>query len=178
MICICFASWISLQVTASRSSEKPKISTNKSVQYFRVNSSKLQRKNNINLMKNTLPRKKRDYNLYPMYLFIYLFIKSSVSCSVVSDSATPWTVAHQAPLSMGFSRQEYWSGLLFPSPGDLSNPRVEPGSLASPALAGRFFTNAPPGKPQQIQTATQTTTQQPQYREVFLLLLLDILRVP
>ena len=44
-------------------------------------------------------------------------------CSIVSDSATPWTVARQAPLSMGFSRQEYWSGLPFPSPGDLSWPR-------------------------------------------------------
>ena len=49
---------------------------------------------------------------------------------VVSDSATPWTVAHQAPLSLGFSRQEYWSELLFPSPGDLSNPGMEPGSPA------------------------------------------------
>ena len=46
------------------------------------------------------------------------------------DSATPWTVAHQAPLSMGFSRQEYWGGLLFPSPGDLYNPGIEPGSAA------------------------------------------------
>ena len=50
---------------------------------------------------------------------------------------TPWTIAHQAPLSMGFPRQEYWSGLLFPSPGDLSDSGMEP---ASPALAGRFFT--------------------------------------
>ena len=49
---------------------------------------------------------------------------------VVSNSATPWTVAHQAPLSLGFSRQEYWSELLFPSPGDLSNPGMEPGSPA------------------------------------------------
>ena len=57
---------------------------------------------------------------------------------------TPWTVAHQAPLSMRFSRQEYWSGLPFPSPGDLPDPRIEP---MSPALAGRFFTTAPPGKP-------------------------------
>ena len=47
--------------------------------------------------------------------------------------------AHQAPLSLGFSRQEYWSGLLFPTPGDLSNPGIEPASLASLALAGRFF---------------------------------------
>ena len=58
--------------------------------------------------------------------------------------AIPWTVAHQIPLSMGFPRQEYWSGLPFPSPGDLPNPGTE---LASPALAGRFFTNEPPGKP-------------------------------
>ena len=63
--------------------------------------------------------------------------------SVVSDSATPWTVAHQAPLSMGFPRQEYWSRLPFPSPGDLSNPGIEP---ASPALAGGFFTTEPPGE--------------------------------
>ena len=53
---------------------------------------------------------------------------------------TPWTIARQAPLSVGFSRQEYWSGLSFPPPGELSNP----GSLA---LAGRFFTTEPPGKP-------------------------------
>ena len=51
-----------------------------------------------------------------------------------------WTVTHQAPLSMGFSRQEYWSGLPFPSPGDLPNPGIEPMSLMFPALAARFFT--------------------------------------
>ena len=54
-----------------------------------------------------------------------------VSSSVTSNSATPWTVAHQAPLSMEFSMQEYWSGLPFPSPGDLPNPGIEP---RSPAL--------------------------------------------
>ena len=53
------------------------------------------------------------------------------SLSRVRLFATPWTVAHQAPLSMGFSRQEYWSGLPFPSPGDLPNPGIE---LGSPAL--------------------------------------------
>ena len=58
--------------------------------------------------------------------------------------ATPWIVACQAPLSMEFSRREYWSGLSFPSPGDLPNPGTEP---TSPALAGRFFTTEPPGKP-------------------------------
>ena len=53
----------------------------------------------------------------------------------------PWTVAYQAPLFMGFSRQEYGSGLPFPTPGDLPNPGIEPASLATPALAGGFFTN-------------------------------------
>ena len=65
-------------------------------------------------------------------------------CSVMSDSfVTPWTVACQVPLSVGFSRKEYWSGLLFPSPGDLPNPGIEP---ESPGLAGRFFTTESPGK--------------------------------
>ena len=61
--------------------------------------------------------------------------------------ATLWTVAHQVPLSMGFPRQEYWSRLPFPPPGDLSNPGIEPMSLTSPVLASRFFTTAPPAKP-------------------------------
>ena len=53
---------------------------------------------------------------------------------------SPWTVALQAPLSVGFPKKEYWSGLPCPSPGDLPNPGIEPSSLMSPALAGRFFT--------------------------------------
>ena len=57
---------------------------------------------------------------------------------------TPWNAGYQGPLFMGFTRQEYWSGLLFSSPADLPDPRIEP---ASPALAGRFFTTAPPEKP-------------------------------
>ena len=52
-----------------------------------------------------------------------------LSHSVVSDSVTLWTLARQAPLSIGFSRQEYWSGLPFPSPGDLPDPGIEHGSL-------------------------------------------------
>ena len=56
--------------------------------------------------------------------------------------ATPWTVAHQAPLSMGFSRQGCWNGLPCPSPGDLTNPVTEPMCLTSPALTGRFFTTS------------------------------------
>ena len=62
----------------------------------------------------------------------------------MSDSVTLWTVAHQAPLFMGFSRHGYWSGLLFPPPGDLPDLGTE---AESPALTGRFFTMESPGKP-------------------------------
>ena len=66
-----------------------------------------------------------------------------LSCfSHVQLFVIPWTEACQAPLSMGFSRQEYWSGLLCPPPGDLPDPGIEPISLMSPALAGRFFTTS------------------------------------
>ena len=68
------------------------------------------------------------------------------SLSHVQLCATPWTVALHVPLSMGFSRQEYWSGLLFPFPENLPNPEIKPASPASAALAGRFFTTEPPGK--------------------------------
>ena len=61
------------------------------------------------------------------------------SLSPVPFFATPWTVAHQAALSVGFPRQEYWSGLPYPTPGELPDPGIEPGSVVSPALAGRFF---------------------------------------
>ena len=57
---------------------------------------------------------------------------------------TPWTVAHQLLLPMEFSRQAYWSGLPFPTPGDLPDPEMEPTSLVSPALAGGFLTTVPP----------------------------------
>ena len=60
--------------------------------------------------------------------------------SHVRSFRTPWSVAQQAPLSMEFSRQEYWSGLTFPPPEDLPHPGFEPQSLVSPALAGGFFT--------------------------------------
>ena len=78
----------------------------------------------------------------------YVARKTHACCSVVSVSfATPRTVALQAPLPMGFSRQEYWSGLPFPAPGDLPNPGIEPTTSVSTALAGGFFTTEPPGKP-------------------------------
>ena len=66
--------------------------------------------------------------------------------SIVSHFATPWNVAHQVLMSKGFSRQEDWYHLSFPSPGDLPNRGIEPTYLASTALAGRFFTIASPGK--------------------------------
>ena len=61
--------------------------------------------------------------------------------------ATPWIVACQVSSVMEFSRQEYWNGLLFPTPGDIPDPGIEPTSLASLASAGRFLTTKPPGKP-------------------------------
>ena len=69
-----------------------------------------------------------------------------LSRSVVSDSldcTTPWNVAHQAPLSMGFSGQEYWSGLPYPLPGDLPNPEIEP---SSPTWQVDSLPSEPPGK--------------------------------
>jgi len=65
---------------------------------------------------------------------------------MTDSSVTPWTIAHQTPLSIGFPRQEYWNGLPFPCPGDFPDPGIEP---TSPALAGRFFTTEIPEKPQQ-----------------------------
>ena len=74
-----------------------------------------------------------------------LFLKVKVkSFSRVRLFVTPWTVAYQASPSVGFSRQEYWSGLPFPSPGDLPNSGIEPGS---PALGADALTSEPPGKP-------------------------------
>ena len=73
---------------------------------------------------------------------VYWLIVVVWSPSRVWLSVTPWTVACQAPLSMRFSRQEYWSSFLFPTPGDLPKPGSEP---VSPALAGRFFITEPPG---------------------------------
>ena len=81
-----------------------------------------------------------------MYIHIHTHtVKVKVKLlSHVRLFVTPWTVAHQALLSMGFSRQEYWSGLPFPSPEDLPNPGIKPGS---PALQADALTSEPPGKP-------------------------------
>ena len=76
--------------------------------------------------------------------YIYILYTCLLACMLSRFSrvrlfATLSTVAHQAPLSMGFSRQDYWSGLPFPSPWDLSDLEIEPMSLTPSALAGRFF---------------------------------------
>ena len=75
------------------------------------------------------------------------------SLSRVRLFAAPWTVAHQAPPSMGFSRQEYWSGLPFPSPGDLPDPGIEP---RSPALQADALTSEPPGKTAKVITKSNS----------------------
>ena len=80
-----------------------------------------------------------------VYQFTNTLMKVKVkSISRVRHFATPWTVAYQASPSMEFSRQEYWSGLPFPSPGDFPNPGNEPGS---PALQADTLPSEPPGKP-------------------------------
>ena len=84
-------------------------------------------------------------------------VSESVSCSVVSNSVTPWTVASQAPLSMESSSQEYWGGQPFPSPGDFPDPGIEPGS---PALYVDSVPSEPPGKPNfMLHPVTLYTTQ-------------------
>ena len=84
---------------------------------------------------------RHNYTKIKGFFFFFIF---ELLFSHVLLFVTLWTVAHQAPLSIAFPRQEFWSGLPFPSPGGLSHPEIEPTSLA---LTGRFFTIDPPGKP-------------------------------
>ena len=102
--------------------------------------------------------------LFDLFLYGYFYLPNFSQCvhtsfktrkwkwsrSVMSDSLRLWTVTHQTPLSKGFSRQEYWSGLPFPSPGDLPNPGIEP---RSPTLQADALTSAPPGKPLILNTS-------------------------
>ena len=100
---------------------------------------KFHNKNNMHLLPFSNPRYNEN---------IILNVESkdahARSLSCIWLFVTPRTVAHQAPLSIEFPWQEYWSGLLFPLPGDLPDPRLKP---TSPALVGRFFITEPPGKP-------------------------------
>ena len=94
--------------------------------------------------------------MHPWLIHVNVWEKPSQCCKVIilqlfSHSrvqlyATLWTVAFQTPLSMGFFRQEYWSGLPCPPPGDLLDPGIEPVSFTSHSLTGRFFTLAPHGQ--------------------------------
>ena len=86
---------------------------------------------------------------FPLYIHVCVGVCGCVCVSALNHGwlfVIWWTVARQAPLSVGFSRQEYWRRLPFPPPEDLSSPGIEPTSLVSPALAGEFFTIVPPGK--------------------------------
>ena len=81
-------------------------------------------------------------------IYTYMYVCMCVCArSVTQLCATPWTLAHQAPLSMEFSRPEYWSRLPFPSPGDLLDPGIKSTSFVSPALLADSLSFEPPGKP-------------------------------
>ena len=82
------------------------------------------------------------YLFYPLCVCVYVRMFSPVQLF-----AALWTTAHQAPLSMKCSRQEYWNGLPFPSSGDLPDPGIKPKSLVQPPCAGGFLAPTPPGKP-------------------------------
>ena len=91
----------------------------------------------------------------PLSFYKEIMVQAPVCAGVASvlsnsfdSTVVPWTVAHQAPLSLGFSTQEYGSRLPCPAPGDLPDSGIKSVSLAFPALAGRFFSAVPPGKPQ------------------------------
>ena len=81
------------------------------------------------------------------FTYKYVTIVSAHSLSYVWLFVALWTIARQAPLSMEFSKQEYWNRVPFPTPGDLPHSRIKTSSLASPTLAGGLFTLTPPGKP-------------------------------
>ena len=88
----------------------------------------------------------------------------SVSRSVVCDSAIPWTVAHQAPLSMELFRHEYWSEVPFPSPGDLPDPGIE---LGSPALQTDSLLSELPGKPRCYATRSHSLKKSPLHHVLY-----------
>ena len=90
------------------------------------------------------PLELRERESVRMCVYVYACVCVCLVSKSCTTPATPWTIAHQAPLSMGFPRQEYQSGLTFPPPGDLPDPGIEPGS---PSLTGGFFTADPVGKP-------------------------------
>ena len=94
------------------------------------------RSNHASLMKSLMPQ-----SLTRIKCLINLCVCVCV-CVFIPLFATPWTIAHKALLSVEFPKQEYWSGLPFPTTGDLPDPGIRPTSPVSPALAGRFFTTS------------------------------------
>ena len=84
------------------------------------------------------------FQVYSKVIQLYVCVRACMHAKSLQlcRFGTLWTVAHQAPLTMGFSRQEHWGGLLCPPPGDLPDSRIEPTSLGSAALAGGFFTTS------------------------------------
>ena len=124
---------------------------------------------------------KSSHWMFVIYLSGVHSEESMVSCvcvcvcahvqSIVLTLATPWTAAHQAPLSMEFSRKEYWTGLPCPPPGDLSKPGIESASLTSPALAGWCFTSWAAGKPQFLAWRSLNSVKEKEYiqRAIFTL---------
>ena len=94
--------------------------------------------------------KQIPFRMTPRVFLLFFYLKKKKMCkcqlhSHVQLFATPWTVICHVPLSMGFPRQEYWTGLPFPTPRELPDSGIEP---TFPALAGGFFPTAPPGNPQ------------------------------
>ena len=95
-------------------------------------------------------------NLRRSHVHVYIYAQLLIHVWLF---ATPWTLACQAPLSMGFPRQKYWSELPFPPPGDLLNPGFKPTFFLSPALADRFFTTELPGNPRRRQPPVNEVSQ-------------------
>ena len=99
----------------------------------------------IKISAGCLSEGRGDYKLILRHIYVlYMYVLYAQSLSRVGLFETPWTVAHQAPLSMKFSRKKYWSGLPFPPPRDLPDPEIESASPVSPTLEGRLFTLEPP----------------------------------
>ena len=95
--------------------------------------------------RNNISRQRQGVLKTQLYPNWYQCVRAQL-LSHVGLFVIPWTIVHKAPLSMELCRQEYWSGLPFPPPGDLPDPGIEPVSPLPPALAGRFFITDPPGK--------------------------------
>ena len=105
--------------------------------------------NGKRLFPKAFVEKSRDSCLTSQLLEVVIRVRAQL-LQLCPNTLQPYGLAHQASLSMGFSRQEYWSGLPCPPPGDCPNPGIKLASFMSPTLAGRFFTAVPLGKPELV----------------------------